>query len=970
MPQTTNTHSHSRQVRVFLSSTFRDMNAERDYLTRYVFPRVTEYCKSRMLEFVPIDLRWGIPEEDSRNGLVLKACLEEIDNSRPFFIGILGSRYGWQPTVDELTNLSDMADKDIEWLLDKVADGASITEIEMEYAALRNLDIPHAAFFCRDEAVKVADDFREEKGSDTEHRLEKLKQKIFTQQKYAVEQYTSPEQLGERIYKLLIDMIESEYPSSGNDIADALTVPHEASLQRRSVSYCDYSELHGYFAKWIADNKRTLLVLSPAGGGSSTVLANGVMYMRENYNAPFLYFDFESLKPGNPMEQLREFMALEQNKPSADVWSLLAIDNASVLNVNELNSLLDFIDELPASCHVVMATYLDSDVNQFSAFRFKSSVITFSSMNPDQARQFVVNYAHHYGKRLSESQISAILEGTKGKTPGEMDIVMREIVSHGVFETLDDRIHSIIKAYNSSSLFWDMLNTGEKLFGSIGLIHEYAVITTAISLVTGGIPEQDIIDALNIDQSRWSVVRPFVMQFCKGSENRLSLKKSSYIYDIKMTWGTPFRAQVGATLIKWYLADQSRTERGATIISQINEDIWHLPFADKDEPGMRYEEYKGLIRDVALSPDMFRYIDNGRWITMLQSFLRENKFDGIKADKIYGRRVEELSTQEQVDYYSRMAETFKSFDRPADAAWCYDRLADLLASKADRRADIYRGLARLAVYDADGAEDVIKKSGLLFKSGFLTMFSKSNLSQEELKLKAAALSVLFEADYLRLKDINKTIEQFIEVLDKVENPHLETFLRERLLKCVTMYSLGMTLANNKEGDDISISLSKAYEELFRDFGLSNPGTYRELLTRTLRMLKYGQYENAAYWAGMGATSAMRAYGCSFNNVLNTHNLSYEYAVIVNMYAVAYFHLKKKYYRPVTKTYSTNFYDPIPMERKMTGIDFESLSPKVKLNLLSEKLYYLQWIYSIEPDFKKAEMASELRALEEKIKKLM
>ena len=96
----------SRRIRLFLSSTFKDMNAERDYLVRVIFPQVEEYCRKRHIKFEPVDLRWGVTEEESRNGYVLNACLTEIDDSRPFFIAILGSRYGWSPGHKELNALT------------------------------------------------------------------------------------------------------------------------------------------------------------------------------------------------------------------------------------------------------------------------------------------------------------------------------------------------------------------------------------------------------------------------------------------------------------------------------------------------------------------------------------------------------------------------------------------------------------------------------------------------------------------------------------------------------------------------------------------------------------------------------------------------------------------------------------------------------------------------------------------------
>src|ERR1019366_4629566 len=84
-------------IRVFISSTFRDMHAERDYLSRVVFPELRERCRARRIQIVDVDLRWGVSQEDAENGKALDVCLDEIDACRPFFLGILGQRYGWIP---------------------------------------------------------------------------------------------------------------------------------------------------------------------------------------------------------------------------------------------------------------------------------------------------------------------------------------------------------------------------------------------------------------------------------------------------------------------------------------------------------------------------------------------------------------------------------------------------------------------------------------------------------------------------------------------------------------------------------------------------------------------------------------------------------------------------------------------------------------------------------------------------------
>jgi hypothetical protein len=51
-------------VRVFISSTFRDMHAERDHLVTVVFPGVRERVEQLGLEFFDVDLRWGVPAKD------------------------------------------------------------------------------------------------------------------------------------------------------------------------------------------------------------------------------------------------------------------------------------------------------------------------------------------------------------------------------------------------------------------------------------------------------------------------------------------------------------------------------------------------------------------------------------------------------------------------------------------------------------------------------------------------------------------------------------------------------------------------------------------------------------------------------------------------------------------------------------------------------------------------------------------
>jgi WD40 repeat protein len=152
-------------VYIFISSTFNDMHAERDYLVKRVFPQLSAWCEERKLRLVDIDLRWGVSETDAtENKRVVQVCLDRIDACRPFFLCLLGQRRGWVP--DE-SDIDGETCKSFPKLLEKHYRGsASVTEMEILHALIDPLHhgilrladgktqaaepVDHALFFLRD----------------------------------------------------------------------------------------------------------------------------------------------------------------------------------------------------------------------------------------------------------------------------------------------------------------------------------------------------------------------------------------------------------------------------------------------------------------------------------------------------------------------------------------------------------------------------------------------------------------------------------------------------------------------------------------------------------------------------------------------------------------------------------------------------------------------------------------------------
>lgn len=136
---------------IFISSTFNDMHAERDYLVKRVFPELRIWCAERRIKLIDIDLRWGVSEKDAtENKRVVDVCLQNIDKCRPFFLCFLGQRRGWVPQTSDVNVKTAQNYPELEHFLGK----QSITELEIIHALMRPLDqvhehVRHAFFYFR-----------------------------------------------------------------------------------------------------------------------------------------------------------------------------------------------------------------------------------------------------------------------------------------------------------------------------------------------------------------------------------------------------------------------------------------------------------------------------------------------------------------------------------------------------------------------------------------------------------------------------------------------------------------------------------------------------------------------------------------------------------------------------------------------------------------------------------------------------
>jgi nephrocystin-3 len=272
----------TRNIRVFISSTFRDMQAERDILIKRIFPQLRKLCEERAVTWTEVDLRWGITTEQAAEGKVLPLCLEEIHRCRPYFIGLLGERYGWMPQPNlipfELIEARP-------WLKQHLQH--SVTELEILHGVFNEEPMHgHAYFYFRDPKYlnSVAADKRQDFTSENPAaagKLAKLKQKIRCARDEQVcelrENYANPEQLGEWILEDFKKMIDRLYPKDQTPHQlDQEAARHEAYARSRRLAFIGREDLLCRLDEHAAAHGKPLVLTGESGCGKSALLAEWV----------------------------------------------------------------------------------------------------------------------------------------------------------------------------------------------------------------------------------------------------------------------------------------------------------------------------------------------------------------------------------------------------------------------------------------------------------------------------------------------------------------------------------------------------------------------------------------------------------------------------------------------------------------------------------------------------------------------
>jgi len=536
---------NSRVARIFLSSTFRDFGEERDLLVRKVFPALRARLRDRFVELVDVDLRWGITVEQAERGEVLPICLAEIDRARPFFVGMLGDRYGWIPPADAYA--PDLLER--QGWLEAHRGGKSVTELEILHGVLNEPEMAGRAFFYfrSAEYAKAKGGDYVAASDDDAARQRALKDRIRTSGFPVVEDYPDPEAFARRLEEDLWAVLDETFPV--DEVPDAFereSRKHEAYAAPRRRLYLGGERYVAALNALLAGGAQRILVEGQSGGGKSALLANwlgghGRAHPTDLVHAHYTGASAEAADPLGLVRRLCEAIkrAIGSSEEIAgDPQKLMEglplwLANASAYGAKEnvrwvivlhaLNGLTGLRDLrwlpafLPERVYLVVSC-LPSEVMEALETKGEWSRVEVAPLTGEERRDLLAAYLARYNKTLPADLADRALSHSLAANPLFLRTMAEELRVFGHHQELERCLAYYLTSGSIDDLFEKVM---ERVEGDCGEARVRTALT-GIWASRAGLNEEEILGYANLVPATWAPIRHALDEALLESGGRLT----------------------------------------------------------------------------------------------------------------------------------------------------------------------------------------------------------------------------------------------------------------------------------------------------------------------------------------------------------------------------------------------------------------------------------------------------------------
>ena len=457
-------------TKVFISSTFRDLDKERDYIVKSIFPRIINELNGKLVQ--EVDLRWGITEEQASSGLVVDLCLRYLINSKPFIIGILGERYGSSFTKGNI-QLSPIVKSAFPHIEQQLQSGKSITEIEIINGALESTDQDiKAIFFIKETSAPAPGETMEQY-----QKLCALKKKVREQDRFPVHTYNSLLDF-DHIIKFITQNIRADHKKTNITDLDKATYYTQIKLnQYRDSTIYDSSVLNGIY-RHIELGNPISIVSGKAGIGKSTLMAHLGLNKEYKYRK-FIHFYGDSLILPLSDEMFQKYFfefashILKKEDERVATYEQFLVSAISrtkwcfvIDNISHGATELLYLPKVIERCSqwmeeqfgtklnykILIVKNIDTTIPKSVAIGAETYIL--SPGNYFNPKEFVESYMAEFSKCLSQQQINTLVSSPAAKTPMSLELIchfLRENVSF-------DRLNEFIGLFSIADSWQDVID--------------------------------------------------------------------------------------------------------------------------------------------------------------------------------------------------------------------------------------------------------------------------------------------------------------------------------------------------------------------------------------------------------------------------------------------------------------------------------------------------------------------------------
>lgn len=443
----------NRKVRVFISSTFSDMECERDIIVHSVFPRLRQEFSSQMIDITEVDLRWRYPEEDFENSKILEICIGEVLHCYPFFVGIVGQQYGQPASMDAIAKLPPAYRKAIG---QDLSEGTSITELEMRAGVFIRNNVDFSSFFIKTniERAKISP------------RLKQLVENICAS--YTTYTYDTPASFENQIFNSLKECILKAIPEKLDDpYKDKYYYSHLRILKNNAHRYIANTLFVQDAERRLKEQRRIYLKGEKGIGKSACISWLAKQEGIDRTGDVFFHFAAagnESLNIDNAFFRLRLYLQSIMDYKGSET------DNRAI--VTELLSMLpterkvtlyfDAMDQLN-DITAIYQFFALADINQ-NIFVVcsgtenyvgisKEQSIEVDGLTPDQINQILTQSLNQFGKKLTSKMREQIIRKESCSNPLFLRAFITQLRMYGAFDTFEKFFEQLIAADSFKDIF-------------------------------------------------------------------------------------------------------------------------------------------------------------------------------------------------------------------------------------------------------------------------------------------------------------------------------------------------------------------------------------------------------------------------------------------------------------------------------------------------------------------------------------